>query len=221
MGVATPKIDQEVVEQIYELYAERGLAFREISRRTKVSVPTVIKYVRRAESRGLSSLARHTEEMKLRQTHQYLFMYREAVAGWERSQQDAVIRKQSEKNSTMGDGGDEFKQDIEIKGRDGDPRFMQVAMQAIEGLRLLWGLDAPASIDLNFRAPANMNPALVRARNEAARVVVGELLSPAEQSMRQIGAGSTPAAAAQSAAQTLAQEIADAADRTTAGPDSE
>lgn len=180
-------------EQIYELYSDRGLSKRAIAKKLNLDIKTVRRHIERIEEAALQLLSTKVEAMKVRQTHQLMFVYREAVEGWERSKEDKVKRVHDWKDTT---DGSETKQAITVEGQAGDPRFLATAMQAIQSLRELWGLDAPAQMDVGFRVPADMTPGAARARAEAARVVYGELLSPVEQEMRMIGMGQTPAAQA-------------------------
>lgn len=178
--------------EIWELYSQRGMTQRAIGRKLNISPTAVHNHIRKVEKVGLKHLVETVEQMKLRNTEQLIFVYREAVEGWERSKMDRIIRKQSERQSTMGEGGEELKTDLHIEGQAGDPRFLVAAMGAIQGLRELWGLDAPVDMNMNLslKVPSHANPQLARARAEAARIIEGQLLSPAEQEIRRLTSGS-------------------------------
>ena len=64
---------------------------------------------------------------------------REAWSAWERSQQDAVSKKNM---MTGGECPTEWEQEVRT-GQYGDPRFLKIALECVERRCKLLGLDAP------------------------------------------------------------------------------
>jgi predicted DNA-binding protein YlxM (UPF0122 family) len=184
-------------EEIYHLYAAKGLSKTAIAKQLNIDRKSIQKHIAKVEREGLRHLGETVEMMKYRQTEQLVFIYHEAVEGWERSCGDKIKRTHAWKSTTMGDGGDEDKQDIVVEAQAGDPRFLVAAMGAIQALREMWGIDAPVDMNLNLNLPAHANAKLARARAEAARIIGDQLLSPAEQAIRRIGTGGGPVIDAQ------------------------
>lgn len=112
-----------------------------------VQQATVSLILRRVRRRVLEQLQADVEQVKGEQTEQLAYIAAEAMAAWLRSQKPAkkVVRKAE---------GDEAVITSEIKERDGDPKFLAEARNALAAIRDIWGIDAPKKIDASLDGTA-------------------------------------------------------------------
>lgn len=110
----------------YELSHRRIRAIRD--RVDDWLIPQWMEQIRRLKSR-------HSESL--------MFLYREAVAGWRRSQEDVVTLTQRTGNGS--DAG-QTTSTHQSKSQAGHAPFLTEARAALADIRKIWGADAPVSV---------------------------------------------------------------------------
>lgn len=116
-----------------------------------VHVATVSRMLDRVERRLAAQLQEQALPIKARQTAVLERVAAEALAAWERSQQDAELVRVTEKWVVPKDGADPYQvsdKTTERRGQAGDPALLAAAMKALADVREIWGLDAPKRTDL-------------------------------------------------------------------------
>ena len=168
---------QKDINDVAELHRQ-GLTHREIAARK--GKPMVWAWRRMQEAFAIwredTAEAAGTRAEQIRA--QLDFVYREAVAAWERSKVEQQ-RKRAKKRTgpKKNEAGDlvevSSEEEIELKKRDGDPRHLDVALRSREKLMRLWGLDKQTHELSGDGGPVNLFQLLLQAPAEPA-VVVGE-----------------------------------------------
>lgn len=132
-------------------YRCRGWGQRRIAEAIAVSQPAVSKILRRVETRELKRLSESVERIKVIQTGELEHVIEETVDAWHRSK---LPKKRAIQRTVSGGGHDEDGDGPnqistqEAVERDGDPAYLYAAMNAMDRVRALWGLDvAPALQD--------------------------------------------------------------------------
>ena len=134
---------QKDIADVAELYRQ-GLTFREIGAR--LGKCSAWAHKRKDDAlRQWREDANVPMEAKVAEIEaRLLAIYREAYAAWKRSQ-IAAERKRGKKRTGTGEGDgkppDWQEEEIEVKQRDGNPRYLEVALRAQTQLMRLWGLD--------------------------------------------------------------------------------
>jgi DNA-binding CsgD family transcriptional regulator len=106
-----------------------------------ISQPAESKIMRRLEERLLADIAWTVERQRARQSMRLEFLYREAVAAWQTSQEDGVRKRQRKSDSDAGTSV--TIAELVSENRHGDPRYLDEARKALADLRTIWGLNAP------------------------------------------------------------------------------
>lgn len=161
MAARPPKeVTAEREREAWRLRIERHLTQEQIAELLEVDGSTVSRMLRRQEQRLAKEFQDHALHVKARQTAQLEEIAREAVAAWDRSLEDAVLeRTVTRETAIKGADDDEFAPPVELpavettttverKGQSGNPALLGAALKAMEGVRSLWGLDAPKKTDL-------------------------------------------------------------------------
>jgi predicted transcriptional regulator len=116
-----------------------GWSQREIAQELGVSQAAVCKILQRAADLAVAQLrddeARHLVKALNRET----YLFREAVRGYERSQQDQTRRRQRQVTDAQGHVLRGVVE-VDVLERDGDPRFLDQAGRALERAETLNGL---------------------------------------------------------------------------------
>lgn len=115
-----------------------GRTQREIAQELGVTQPAVSKILRRVADQLAVERRTDEEQQRVRVSHRFEFLYREAVRGYERSQHDRTTRRQRQ---VTADDGTTASTIVEatVFTRDGDPRFLEQAGRAMERLAELNG----------------------------------------------------------------------------------
>jgi len=116
-----------------------GWSQREIARELQVSQAAVSKILRRIADRGAAQLRDDETRQLVKALNRESFLYREAVRGYERSQQDQTRRRQRQVTDARGNVLRGIVE-ADVRVRDGDPRFLEQAGRALERAALLNGL---------------------------------------------------------------------------------
>jgi hypothetical protein len=128
-------------------YQER-LTLAEIGEALGVDPSTVCRMVQRAERVLAQEFKEQAFLVKCRQTALLETVSDEALRAWERSKLDAVTvttgRAELDRKGQVVTLPDE----VERAGQAGDARLLAQVRGAQQDIRKIWGLDAPASIDL-------------------------------------------------------------------------
>lgn len=81
-------------------------------------------------------------DLKTEHAERLMEVYREAMAGWERSKVPAVTRR-------AGVGPQGAVDVTTTAGQTGDPRYLAEARAALREIRDIWGANAPARVQVN------------------------------------------------------------------------
>jgi len=107
---------------------------------------------------GVSKLLQRVEDDLYRQNRarlnrekvmtdlRYEAIIRDGWAAWERSKNDAVKKVLKRAGANEKEATATVQQTLETKGQSGDPRHLKIVLEALEGKRKLWGLDAPVKV---------------------------------------------------------------------------
>jgi hypothetical protein len=138
-------------EQVAFDLAVKGLTETEIAEELdkqglgKVTQQAVSKMLIRVENRMLREMSERVKAMKVRQTASLQKIHREAMAAWEQSKKPQ--KSLTTKLGPPGENGEPGKvreSHSTLRDQDGDPRYLDQAMQALADIRKIWGVDAPA-----------------------------------------------------------------------------
>ena len=137
-----------------------GRSQREIAAELGVSQPAVSRMLRRMADALAEERRTDDARQRARLSHRHDYLYREAVRGYERSQQDKTTRRQ--RQVTNADGQTESTiAEVSVTTRDGDPRFLEQAGRAAERQATLNGWNHEAG---RPRAATDADPAAARDR---------------------------------------------------------
>jgi hypothetical protein len=109
---------------------------------------TVGKMLKRKEKALAAEFREEAEEIKARQTEQLALIAEQALAAWERSQQDAISETTKSGLFTVNKTTGEViacpeQVSVTRAGQSGNPALLAQAMKALADARAIWGLDAP------------------------------------------------------------------------------
>lgn len=151
MAKATTEVTREREREAWRL-RQQGWTQQRIADRLEVTHQAVDVMLFRIEKRLAAEFREHAEEMKARQTAVLEQVMEEALEQWRRSTEDAVTEV-TVKGKVTGKGGrskegadkDESRAQVTrtVEGQTGNPALLEKAMKAMEGIRSIWGLDAP------------------------------------------------------------------------------
>ena len=130
-----------------------GWSQHEIAADLHVSQAAVSKMLQRADDRALQDLTATIQRQKVRQTQRLERVVREATRAWEASKGDATRRRQRKSEGQgPGEGGVAHTvAEVVVDTRHGDPRYLDAIRKALADMRKVWGLDAPAQVDVTDR----------------------------------------------------------------------
>ena len=161
---------QKDINTVAELHRQ-GLTFREIGIRLDRSPVWAWRRMQEAyelwREDSIKATGTRVEQIKA----QIDYIYRESVTAWKRSQVERIDERYKSKAGGKDDGCTE--EEVELKKRDGDPRYLEVALRSREKLMRLWGLDKQTHELSGEGGPVNLFQLLLQAPAEPA-VVVGE-----------------------------------------------
>ena len=124
-----------------------GWSQQQIASDLGISQPAVSKLLRRVEERVLTELRTLVERQKVRHTLRLEHLFGEAMRAWADSKADTTKRKQRRTQGQSGGDGATVAE-ITTESQHGDPRYLDEARKVLSDHRKLWGLDAPAKLDL-------------------------------------------------------------------------
>ena len=152
---------QKDIADVAELYGY-GLTIREIAARLGRSVAWA--HARKEDAlRQWREDSNGSAEVRAAEiAARVLIIYREACEAWKRSQK-AAERKRGKKRTGTGEGDGTppgwQEEEIEVKHRDGNPRYLEVALRAQAQLMRLWGLDEQKHV---IEGPVNLFQVLLQ-----------------------------------------------------------
>jgi hypothetical protein len=127
----------------------RGWSQWRIAAQIGVCQQAVSKILARVEARELKRLSESVERLKVEQTGQLGHVIEESVDAWHRSKQPrkrATSRTGGGSDDEDGGGGSDTVKTLDVIERDGDPAFLYAAMNAMDRIRSLWGLDVSPAL---------------------------------------------------------------------------
>jgi predicted transcriptional regulator len=180
----------DTAQRAWRLYVQHGLTQAQIAGELQLTQSAVSKAIKRAEQLGLETLRASVASHKALQLARLERIYALAMDGFERSIGERVRKASSTKAGTK---GDEVSDATVTEVVQGDPRWLQTALQALGDMRRLLGLDAPAKLHVTEpnRPHAGLTEHEIRVELGVLLAQVGvdpASLSPAAS--RAIGAGS-------------------------------
>jgi DNA-binding MarR family transcriptional regulator len=143
----TPETQRRTAEQTraWEL-RQHGWTQRRIAAELGHDQGTISRWLDAIERRELARLSRNVERLKVTQTQVLEHIADEALQAWERSKKPhtkAVEKTGPKLFRPDGSPASGSARVVEATERDGDPVHLQVALQALDRLRRVWGIDAP------------------------------------------------------------------------------
>jgi len=102
-----------------------------------LSQPGVSKVLRRVERRVLARMEDEARTVKAKQAAQLEFILSQAMQAWHQSKGERT-------KTTQGDGRDGSTLKRERRSSTGDPRYLKIALEALQSERRLYGLDNTA-----------------------------------------------------------------------------
>lgn len=138
----------------------KGYTHERIARRIGVTRRAVGLILDRVEKRELKRLAASVERQKVTQTGQLEHVVDESLRAWRKSKQP--------RNRVVASGANPKSEDIEkteVVDQTGDPRYLAAAMEAMDRIRDLWGLNVQAAAQDSAGSVAE----IVREMSERAR----------------------------------------------------
>lgn len=136
----------------------KGTKQADIAAELGVTQQAVSLMLERVERKLFAELESTVTRHKARQTARLEHIYREAMAGWDRSQQPVKKSRQRTSSNLIAANSQaavptEIKQETseETVVPIGDFRFLETARAALADQRRIWGLDAPKQIRLDDR----------------------------------------------------------------------
>jgi len=137
--------------------AVRGWTQREIAEALGVSQPAVSKMVRRAGLDACEELREQSRAHLARQSSQLDYVFRESIEAWEKSKSDHTRRRHQRVEGTAADAVGVAKTVAEAVAttREGDPRFLATALQALREKREALTLVGPAEPATSLRPGAD------------------------------------------------------------------
>jgi hypothetical protein len=150
-GRASTELARQREQVAFDLAATRGLTETEIAEELakqglgQVTQQAVSKMLRRVEERMFKEMTGRVKVMKVRQTASLQKVFREALAAWEQSKRpQKSLTTQHGPAGANGEPGPVKGTQTTIRDQDGDPRYLQLACQALADIRKIWGVDEPA-----------------------------------------------------------------------------
>lgn len=127
-----------------EIYAKvcEGKTHRQIGLEHNLSHSHVTHIAGKVNNWLIPRWVERAETIKAQHTESLMHVFRESMAAWERSKQDARRR-------TVKHGKEGLERTRITKGQSGDPRHLQNAMQALEDIRKIWGANEPVKAELS------------------------------------------------------------------------
>ena len=147
MGAERHRQENEVRQHEAWRLRLQGLTQAKIAEQLGVSQQAVSLLLLKTEKRLHAEFVAQAEEIKARQTAQLEQIYLEAFEQWRRSCEDAEqVTTVTGRAKATNDGCVIDLPDQEtrtVKGQSGNPALLEKAMQALENIRSIWGLEAP------------------------------------------------------------------------------
>lgn len=141
--------------EIYELYCEGQLTYRELAARCKLSKSRIADICQRVESWLATRYVMEIRNLRMRSTMRLETIYQKAIRGFEESRQDEVAITTVTESPTMNASkkGNKKAEDAakvtELRrGQSGSPAFLQQAREAVKEVLELWGGKAPRKIEV-------------------------------------------------------------------------
>jgi DNA-binding CsgD family transcriptional regulator len=162
-GIRPPtEVTAERERRAWELRV-KGLTQGQIADQLDISQQGVSEILRRVEKRVLAELSASVAELKARQTAQLEYVYREAIAAWERSLRNAKSVEtttepaKSDDPAVGVDGGSKAgptttRTKRTVKGQSGNPALLAQALAALADIRAIWGAEAPRKLATDIQS---------------------------------------------------------------------
>jgi hypothetical protein len=147
VSIATQRVLARAREARAIELAAQGRTTREIASALGVSQTAACNALRRAEQRALAEMLGAVQTLKVRQLGRLEHVFREALAAWERSKGDRVVKRSKQTEGKR--GGPVKTAEIRTEEHAGDPRFLATALDALGAQRRVLGLDAPQQVEAN------------------------------------------------------------------------
>ena len=125
---------------IYEKIIQGRHTYRELAKEFKLSKTVVGITFQKVNAWFVPQILADIKEEKARQVAELRNIFCEAMKAWDASKLDAVTRR-------VGDTAKGKIDVTETKGQCGDPKFLQVAINALRDIRRITGADAALRVE--------------------------------------------------------------------------
>jgi hypothetical protein len=138
--MGNPKNREEGLENARRCWELRtqGMSHKDIAEAVGITRTAVIQALKRAQDEVRRTMGEEFEQQQSLRLAQLEVILREAMVGWRRSQRVEPCRW-----APGSPAGEEPAADAGTREGPGDPRFLGRALEAMEQIRKLQGLDAP------------------------------------------------------------------------------
>ena len=116
-----------------------GFSQRQVAKQLQISQPAVSKILRRLAEEHAKANTSAFEQHVFIAEQKYRTVYQKALEGFDRSQQPRTRRTQ---RHASGDPKGAVAAEIQVVDSEGDPRYLEQARKALEGLERTQGLTA-------------------------------------------------------------------------------
>jgi hypothetical protein len=114
----------------------------EVAKSVGVTQPAISRLVSRIDRWLAPQWMDNIRQIKAGHTSRLMHIFKELMSGWENSKK----RHRATRQSTPGADGT-IRQVETIEIRAGDPNFLKGAIEALEQIRIMWGMNAPEKVE--------------------------------------------------------------------------
>ena len=131
--------------KVYQRYLEGTCTQRQVAEEFGITPGRVCQLIHEMDAEILEGFSEKRGALKSRQHGQLEHVAREAMRAWEESKQPSETTKTKRIDGVPGD-----QTERTISHRPGDPRYLDQALKAMDGIRKIWGLETLSSRPANL-----------------------------------------------------------------------
>jgi hypothetical protein len=138
--------------KVYERYLEGTCTQRQVAEEFGITPGRVCQLIHEMDAEILEGFSEKRGALKARQYGQLEHVAREAMRAWEQSQKPSETTKTKRTDGVPGD-----QTETTTSHRPGDPRYLDQALKAMDGIRKIWGLETLSSRPANAEGEEQLN----------------------------------------------------------------